>query len=199
MITTRRCSGMLCSGRARHSWRSTLAIACWAQLLSVLSVIDKVCSEARFLHTVADLNSLGLRLELRNRFFDVVTDVLSDAPCAQEKSSCVIISVCLVYCHCIINNYPNYKTVIWLQYTGGHNSELQITKLHPSVSWSSSSSRSDVRLGDNPNSCHDYCLRITMVITIIVHQKAGIILQFTDNDKNKRHIRACFVLEKRAY
>ncbi len=86
MITTRLCSGMLAQGEGDLVEEHTSYRMLGPAFVCPECVVDKVCSEARFLHTVADLNSLGLRLELRNQFFDVVTDVLSDAASAPKRS-----------------------------------------------------------------------------------------------------------------
>ena len=45
------------------------------------TVIDKICSEAKFLNSIEDLNSIiGLRPEIKSNLFHVVISVLSNAP-----------------------------------------------------------------------------------------------------------------------
>ena len=47
-------------------------------------VIEKICSEARFFHSVDDLNIVQLRPELKMRFFNVVCNI---APTPKKRHS----------------------------------------------------------------------------------------------------------------
>ena len=52
-------------------------------------LIDSICTEARFLQTVADLNRCGLRSELKTGSFIVIMNVLCNCPPASKRKRCV--------------------------------------------------------------------------------------------------------------
>lgn len=44
------------------------------------SVIEKICAEVRFFHSIDDFNIVGIRPEIKNRLYNVVSNVVSNAP-----------------------------------------------------------------------------------------------------------------------
>ena len=44
------------------------------------SVIDKICTEARYINSIDDLNIIGVRPEIKNALYCVVCSVVSQAP-----------------------------------------------------------------------------------------------------------------------
>lgn len=62
---------------------------CW-QILGIQFVcsdalISQICDDCKYIASVDDIDSFFVRPELRDRFYDIVVEVVKDAPCIKRR------------------------------------------------------------------------------------------------------------------